>query len=150
MKYGHFDDKNREYVISTPHTPLPWINYLGQNDMFGIISNTAGGYCFYKDAKLLRSTRYRYNNIPRDFGGRYYYIKDGNTVFNPGFMPTQTELDSYECRHGLSYSTFESKKNQIRAKLTCLIPLNKNEEVHELVITNESKEKKSLKVYGTC
>ncbi|MCI2069294.1 MAG: glycosyl transferase [Bacilli bacterium] len=150
MKYGHFDDKKREYVISTPHTPLPWINYLGQNDMFGIISNTAGGYCFYKDAKLLRITRYRYNNIPRDFGGRYYYIKDGETIFNPGFMPTQTELDSYECRHGLSYSTFEGVKNQIRTKLTCFIPLNKNEEVHELVITNESKEKKNLKVYGTC
>ena len=104
MKYGYFDDARKEYVISTPKTPLPWINYLGSQDFFGLISNTAGGYCFYKDAKLLRLTRYRYNNCPMDFGGRYYYIKDGDTVWNPGWMPVKTELDSYECRPGLGYS----------------------------------------------
>ncbi len=150
MKYGHFDDINMEYVINTPYTPLPWINYLGENDMFGIISNTCGGYSFYKDAKLLRITRYRYNNVPRDMGGRYYYIKDGDSIWNPGFMPTKTPLDSYECRHGLNYSSFDSSKNQVEAKLTCFIPLHTNAEVHILKISNHSKEEKKLSVYGTC
>ena len=100
-KYGYFDDEKREYVITNPRTPLPWINYLGTNSFFRLISNTAGGYCFYKDAKLLRLTRYRYNNSPMDCGGHYFYIKDGETVWNPGWQPVQTEPDSYVCRCGL-------------------------------------------------
>ena len=94
MKYGHFDDVHQEYVITTPKTPLPWINYLGCNEFFSLISNTCGGYTFYKDAKLLRLTRYRYNNVPADINGKYLYIKDGDTVWNPGWQPTKTELDS--------------------------------------------------------
>ena len=101
MKFGYFDDEAREYVITTPRTPLPWINYLGPQDFFSLISNTGGGYSFYKDAKLLRITRYRYNDIPNDSNGKYYYINDNGTVWNPGFMPSRTELDSYECRHGM-------------------------------------------------
>ena len=81
MKFGYFDDSAREYVITTPKTPLPWINYLGTNEFFSLISNTCGGYSFYKDAKLLRLTRYRYNNVPMDNDGRYFYIKDGDTVY---------------------------------------------------------------------
>ena len=108
MKYGHFDDVHQEYVITTPKTPLPWINYLGCNEFFSLISNTCGGYTFYKDAKLLRLTRYRYNNVPTDINGKYLYIKDGDTVWNPGWQPTKTELDSYECRHGIGYSRFTS------------------------------------------
>ena len=87
MKFGFFDDQNKEYVITTPRTPLPWINYLGSKDFFSLISNTCGGYSFYKDAKLLRLTRYRYNNIPNDEGGRYFYIKEGDCVWNPGWQP---------------------------------------------------------------
>ena len=104
MKYGYFDDKAKEYVITTPHTPLPWINYLGSNDFFSLISNTCGGYSFYKDAKLMRITRYRYNNIPVDSNGKYYYINDDGVIWNPGTMPSMTETDTYECRHGLGYS----------------------------------------------
>ena len=100
MKFGHFDDDAREYVITTPRTPLPWINYLGSEAFFSLVSHTAGGYSFYKDAKLRRITRYRYNNVPADSNGRYYYIKEGSTIWNPGWQPTKTELDCYECRHG--------------------------------------------------
>src|SRR6516165_4385987 len=111
--FGHFDDDAREYVITRPDTPLPWINYLGLEEFFGIISNTAGGYCFYRDARLRRLTRYRYNNVPLDSNGRYIYIKDGNTIWNPSWKPTRTKLDNYECRHGLSYTqnTGETKKS---------------------------------------
>ena len=101
MRYGHFDDQSREYVITTPLTPLPWINYLGSQDFFSLRSNTGGGYSFYRDAKLLRLTRYRYNNCPVDNNGHYFYIQDSGTVWNPGFMPTRTPLERYSCRHGL-------------------------------------------------
>mgnify|MGYP003870259519 CR=1 FL=1 len=148
MKYGHFDDANREYVITDPKTPFPWINYLGNEEFFGLVSNTAGGYCFYKDAKFRRLTRYRYNNVPIDTGGRYYYIKDGDTVWNPGWKPTQAELDSYECRHGLSYSTFRGQKNGIRSELTTFIPLKTNAEVHKLSIENTTGEARSLKLFS--
>ena len=77
MQYGHFDSEHKEYVITTPQTPLPWINYLGCENFFSLISNTCGGYSFYKDARLLRLTRYRYNNVPLDSNGHYYYIKTG-------------------------------------------------------------------------
>ncbi len=124
MKFGYFDDQAREYVITTPETPLPWINYLGCKDFFSLISNTCGGYSFYKDAKLLRLTRYRYNNVPYDNNGKYFYIKDGDTVWNPGWQPTKRTLDSYECRHGMGYSRFTGSLNQVTASALTFVPLN--------------------------
>ena len=148
MKYGHFDDAAREYVIDTPRTPLPWINYLGSTDFFSLISNTAGGYSFYKDAKLLRLTRYRYNNCPLDNGGRYYYIKDGDTVWNPGWQPVQTELDEYSCRHGMGYTRITGVKNQIEASLLAFVPLHDSCEINRLVITNKSDSKRHLDLFS--
>ena len=148
MKYGHFDDAAREYVIDTPRTPLPWINYLGSTDFFSLISNTAGGYSFYKDAKLLRLTRYRYNNCPLDNGGRYYYIKDGDTVWNPGWQPVQTELDEYSCRHGMGYTRITGVKNQIEASLLAFVPLHDSCEINRLVITNKSDTKRHLDLFS--
>jgi cellobiose phosphorylase len=148
MKYGFFDDTNREYVITSPKTPFPWINYLGNKDFFGLISNTAGGYTFYKDAKFRRLTRYRYNNVPVDTGGRYYYIKDEECTWNPGFKPTQTELDEYECRHGLSYTRFLSKKNGLSSNLLCFIPLDYKGEVHLLKLKNETDKPKKVKLFS--
>ena len=148
MKYGYFDDANREYVITTPRTPLPWINYLGCNDFFSLVSNTCGGYSFYKDAKLLRITRYRYNDIPYDTNGKYYYIKDGDTVWNPGWKPTQTELDSYECRHGIGYSRFRSSKNGVKADLLAFVPMDATCEINSLTLTNDTDQEKQLKLFS--
>ncbi len=148
MKFGYFDDSAREYVITTPRTPLPWINYLGTNGFFSLISNTCGGYSFYKDAKLLRLTRYRYNNVPYDNNGKYYYIKDGDTIWNPGWQPTRTELDSYECRHGIGYSRFSSEKNGIKASVLAFVPVNDNCEINRLTITNNSGTEKNLKIFS--
>ncbi|WP_282037938.1 GH36-type glycosyl hydrolase domain-containing protein [Saccharicrinis aurantiacus] len=148
MRYGYFDDEAREYVVDTPLTPFPWINYLGNKDFFGLVSNTAGGYAFYKDAKFRRLTRYRYNNVPMDNGGRYYYINDNDTIWNPGFKPTQTELDSYECRHGLSYSRFISKKNGLSSNLLCFIPQDYWGEVHLLKLKNETDKPKTVKLFS--
>ena len=137
MKYGFFDDNNKEYVITTPKTPLPWINYLGCTDFFTLISNTCGGYTFYKDAKLLRMTRYRYNDTTPDTNGKYFYIKDGDTIWNPGWQPTKTELDSYECRHGIGYSKFTGAKNDIEAALTTFVPIGDPVELTKVTLTNK-------------
>ena len=144
MKFGYFDDAAREYVIQTPRTPYPWINYLGSENFFGMISNTAGGYCFYRDARLRRITRYRYNNLPVDNGGRYFYIKDGDTVWNPGWKPVKTELDHYECRHGMGYTIITGKKNGLTASQLAFVPLGLNAEVHQITLHNETDQAKDV------
>ncbi|MBR3531603.1 MAG: glycosyl transferase [Bacteroidaceae bacterium] len=146
--YGHFDDAQREYVITDPQTPWPWINYLGNEDFFSLISNTAGGYSFFKDAKFRRITRYRYNGVPMDNGGRYFYIKDGDTVWNPGWKPCKTPLDSYECRHGMNYTRITGSKNDVEASVLFFVPLKKWCEVQKLTLTNHSQEKRSLKLFS--
>ncbi len=148
MKYGYFDDLSSEYVVTTPETPLPWINYLGSQDFFRLISNTSGGYCFCKDAKLLRLTRYRYNNSPIDCGGHYYYIKDGDCIWNPGWQPVKAPLDSYRCRHGLGYSVFEASKNGLDAVQEVFVPLHERCELTRMTITNRSSEQKAIDLYS--
>jgi len=148
MKFGYFDDQNKEYVITTPKTPLPWINYLGCNEFFSLISNTCGGYSFYKDAKLLRLTRYRYNDVPTDRNGKYFYIKDGSCVWNPGWQPSKTELDSYECRHGIGYSRFTSSKNDVKAQMLTFVPMNDNCEITSLKLSNTSSGKKKITLFS--
>ena len=148
MKFGHFDDERREYVITNPRTPWPWINYLGNEDFFSLISNTAGGYSFYKDAKFRRLTRYRYNGVPMDAGGRYFYIKDGESIWNPGWKPCKTELDKYECRHGMNYTIISGEKNGLEAKALFFVPLKTHAEVTKLTLTNNSKAKKSVKLFS--
>ncbi|MEE3466835.1 MAG: glycosyl transferase [Eubacterium sp.] len=148
MKFGHFDDANKEYVITTPKTPLPWINYLGSNSFFSLISNTAGGYSFYKDAKLLRLTRYRYNNIPNDEGGRYYYIKEGNDVWSPGWQPVRADLDSYECRHGMGYTRITGCKNDLEAQVLAFVPVNDTCEINRITLTNKGSSDKDFKLFS--
>ena len=148
MKFGYFDDANKEYVITSPRTPYPWINYLGTQDFFSLISNTAGGYSFYKDARLRRITRYRYNNVPIDMGGRYFYINENGTIWNPGWSPVKTELDEYECRHGMGYTVITGKKNNLKAEVTFFVPQNYAGEVQQVVLTNESSEEKTFSFFS--
>lgn len=148
MKFGYFDDKNREYVINTPKTPYPWINYLGSQTFFSLISNTAGGYCFYKDARLRRITRFRYNEIPVDNNGRYFYINDGGEIWSPGYKPVKNKLDEYECRHGLGYTKISGQKNGLRAEVTYFVPVDADCEIHKLVLTNKGEESKKFNVYS--
>ena len=147
MQFGFFDDHRREYVITSPRTPLPWINYLGSEDFFALVSNTAGGYCFYRDARLRRLTRYRYNNCPLDQEGFHIYIKDGNTVWNPGWQPTKTQLDRYTCRHGLGYSVIEGQKNGVSAAQTLLVPQGDSCLLIRLTLKNETAAEKTLDVF---
>ncbi len=151
MKYGHFDDETREYVITRPDTPLPWINYIGCQDYFGILSATAGGYSYFRDARLRRVTRGRYNNVPMDFGGRYIYLRDdGNGDFwSPSWMPTQSKLDSFECRHGMGYSVISSKRAGIAASTRYFVPLDETLEIWQLTLTNARGEAADISVFSS-
>ncbi len=147
MKYGFFDDARKEYVITTPKTPLPWINYLGSEDFFALCSNTAGGYAFFRDARLRRLTRYRYNGCPLDQEGFHIYIKDGDSVWNPGWQPVQAELDAYRCRHGLGYTVIEGEKGAIAARQEMLVPQGDRCLLIRLTLTNRSGESRDLRVF---
>ena len=149
MRFGYFDDSHREYVITRPDTPLPWINYLGSNDYFGIISNTAGGYSFYKDARLRRLTRYRYNNVPLDTGGRYIYVRDAEGDFwSPSWQPVQAEVKNYTCRHGMGYTIIGSERKGIAASVRYFVPLNETLEVWDLTVTNKRAQAASLDLFS--
>lgn len=148
MKFGYFEDLRKEYVINTPKTPYPWINYLGNEQFFGLISNTAGGYCFYRDARLRRLTRYRYNNVPLDNGGRYFYLHDNGDYWTPGWMPVKRDLDRYECRHGLGYTTITGERNGIEVKQLAFVPLRFNGEVYRLSVKNTGTEAKTVTLFS--
>ena len=148
MNFGHFDDEKREYVITDPQTPWPWINYLGNEDFFSLISNTAGGYSFYKDAKFRRITRYRYNNVPMDSGGKYFYINDGGTVWSPGWKPCKTKLDDYSCRHGMNYTIIKGIKNGIEAEVLYFVPLKTWAEVQKVRLKNNTGQSKKIKLFS--
>jgi cellobiose phosphorylase len=151
MRYGHFDDERREYVITRPDTPLPWINYLGTEDYFGIISNTAGGYSFYRDARLRRLTRYRYNDAPLDFGGRYVYLRDdaSGDYWSPSWQPTQRDLEDYTCRHGLGYSVISSRYQGIRAETLYFVPAGETLEIWRVRVTNERDAAATLSLFSS-
>jgi cellobiose phosphorylase len=151
MRYGYFDDEHREYVITRPDTPLPWINYLGSEAYFGLISNTAGGYSFYRDARLRRITRYRYNNVPLDCGGRYIYVRDNDTgeFWSPSWQPTRHELEGYICRHGLGYTIIGSTYKGIEVQTRYFAPLGESLEIWQLTLTNRRQEPASLSIFSS-
>ena len=161
MRYGYFDDKNREYVITRPDTPLPWINYLGCQAYYGLISSTAGGYSFYRDARLRRITRYRYNNAPFDTGGRYIYLRDDEAgdapesggheapaYWSPSWRPTCTPLEDFTCRHGLGYTVIGSTYRGICAETLYFVPLDRDLEVWRLTLTNRRTGPAQLSVFS--
>src|SRR5690606_23360866 len=148
MRFGHFDDEAREYVITTPHTPYPWINYLGSEQFFSLISHQAGGYSFYRDARMRRLTRYRYNNIPTDEGGRYFYLHEDGEIWSPSYLPVKAELDAYECRHGLGYTRIRGERGGLSAEVLAFVPLNANAEIHQVTLTNHSDRTRSFTLFS--
>lgn len=148
MRFGYFDDDRREYVITTPKTPYPWINYLGSEQFFGIISHQAAGYCFYRDARLRRLLRFRYNNVPTDAGGRYFYINDGGDVWAPSYMPVKAELEAFECRHGMGYTRISGTRNGLKCSVLYFVPLGATAEVHQVTLTNEGNAPRSVKLFS--
>jgi len=148
MKFGYFDDQQKEYVITNPRTPYPWINYLGCEEFFSLISNTAGGYSFYRDARLRRITRYRYNNVPVDDGGKYFYINENGKVWSPGWKPVRTELDRYECRHGMGYTCITGELDQLEAEVLYMVPVGYHGEVQRVKLTNHSRRRRSFSLFS--
>ena len=150
MKFGYFDDTQREYVITQPDTPLPWINYLGSEAYFGIISNTAGGYSFYRDARLRRLTRYRYNNVPLDTGGRYLYLRDDDSgaYWSPSWQPVRHPLDAYTCRHGMGYTVISGTYQDIEAQTRYFVPLGETLEIWQMSVTNRRATPANLSIFS--
>ena len=150
MQYGYFDDERREYVVTQPDTPLPWMNYLGTEDHFGMISNTAGGCSFYRDARLRRLTRYRHNGAPLDLGGRYLYLRDetDGDYWSPSWQPTRSLLDAYECRHGLSYTSISSQRRGVHAEMLYFVPPGETLEVWRLRVRNDRDTRADLSVFS--
>ena len=147
MKFGYFDDLHREYVIAAPRTPLPWINYLGSEDYFALVSNTGGGYSFYRDARLRRLTRYRYNNSPLDSDGFHVYVRDGNDIWNIGWQPVKAELDSYRCRHGLGYTVLEGERNGLYASQELFVPRGDDCLLCRVRVENRSDTEKTVDLF---
>ncbi|WP_028049240.1 GH36-type glycosyl hydrolase domain-containing protein [Cellulomonas sp. URHD0024] len=148
MRYGHFDDDAREYVITTPHTPYPWINYLGSEQFFSLVSHQAGGYSFYRDAKMRRLTRYRYNNIPTDAGGRYLYVNDGGDVWTPSWLPVKADLDHFEAAHGLGYTRITGERGGLSVETLLFVPLGETAEVQRVTVTNTSSQTKTVALFS--
>ncbi len=148
MRFGHFDDSVREYVITTPRTPYPWINYLGTEEFFGLVSHLGGGYSFYRDARMRRLTRYRYNNVPTDAGGRYFYVNDGGDIWTPTWAPVQADLDHFETRHGFSYTVITGERRGVRIETTYVVPLGTTAEIHRVRVTNTGAADKSVKLFS--
>ena len=147
-QYGYFDDASLEFVITDPATPWPWINYLGTEDFFSLISGTAGGYCFCRDAKFRRITRYRYNGVPMDAGGRCFYVNDAGSVWSPGWKPCKAPLDFYECRHGMGYTRITGEKDGLRVACLYFVPLGQRCEIHRVTLTNTSAASKDFKLFS--
>ena len=147
-EYGYFDDSQREYVITDPATPWPWINYLGNEDFFSLISNTAGGYSFFRDAKFRRITRYRYNGVPMDNGGRYFYINEGGHIWSPGWKPCKTTLDWYECRHGMSYTRISGSARGLEASVLFFVPLHGHCELQKVTLRNTTSAVKKFTLFS--
>ncbi|HEV2951735.1 MAG TPA: glycosyl transferase, partial [Actinomycetota bacterium] len=149
-RFGRFDDEAREYVITRPDTPLPWINYLGSEEFFGIISNTGGGYSFFRDARLRRLTRYRYNNVPADTGGRCLYVRDAasGASWSPAWQPVRTSLEGYRCRHGLGYTVIGSRTADIETETLFFVPLGETLEIWRTRLTNHRDTAASLSLFS--
>ncbi|MCA9974952.1 MAG: glycosyl transferase, partial [Anaerolineales bacterium] len=151
MQYGYFDDEKREYVITQPDTPLPWINYLGSEEFFGLISNTGGGYTFFRDARLRRLTRFRYNGVPYDGNGRYLYLRDNanGEFWSPTWQPTRRDLQDYTCRHGLGYSKIGASYSGIHAETTYFVPLGQTLEIWRVTLHNQREQAADLSLFSS-
>ena len=150
MKYGYFDDKRREFVITRPDTPTPWINYLGCDEYCALISNTAGGYSFHRDPKDKRISRFRYNNVPVDRPGRYVYIRDEGSkdYWGATWQPVLKNKNyRYECRHGMGYTVIRSKYAGISTETSYFVPIGENHEFWALRIKNDSPKARKLKIF---
>jgi cellobiose phosphorylase len=147
-QYGYFDDTQREFVITRPDTPLPWLNMLGQDEFYGLCTQTAGGYSFWKDARLRRLTRYRYNSNPMDNDGRFLYVKQGKSVWNPGWKPVRAKLDAFECRHGLGYTRIKGRKGGVEVEQLIFVPPDENVEIWKVTVRNASRSTQKLSLFS--
>lgn len=154
MRYGHFDNEKKEYVIDNVALPASWTNYLGVKDTCVVINHTAGGYMFYKSPEYHRVTRFRGNAVPMDRPGHYVYIRDNDNgdYFSISWQPVGKPLDKaqYKCRHGLSYSIYECLYDKIKASQRMTVPMDDDVELWDVVIKNTDDKPRNLSIFSYC
>ncbi len=152
VKYGYFDDKNREYVIDKVNTPVSWTNYIGTNNMYGVFNQTAGGYILYKVPEYHRITKFRPNGVPMDFPGHYVYIRDDDSgdVWSISWQPIGKDLSiaKYVCRHGLSYSRYECEYSEIFASQKLSVAMDDPVELIDIFLRNDGNTTRNLSVFA--
>ena len=154
MRYGHFDDEAKEYVITRPDTPTSWSNYLGSTEYGAIVTNNAGGYGFYRSGARGRFLRLRFNSVPMDQPGRTFYLRDRESAdyWSASWQPVGKPLDAYEsvCRHGTAYTIIESRYAGIATETTYFVPLGQTFEYWRLKVTNESDRPRKISIFSFC
>ncbi|MBN2533921.1 MAG: hypothetical protein JXB88_13610 [Spirochaetales bacterium] len=153
MRYGSFSRDSREYIITNPKTPTPWMNYISNRTGYcGIVSQTGGGFSFYNDPRDRRITKYRYNNIPHDRPGRYFYLKNEVTkeYWSPAWQPVMKDLDFFECRHGQGYTIIHSGIDKIMHNVCYFVPPAKTREIWHLEMENTGSTSMVLSLYSYC
>ena len=154
MRYGHFDNEKREYVIDRVDLPTSWTNYLGVKDTCVVVNHTAGGYMFYKTPEYHRVTRFRGNSVPMDRPGHYVYVRDNDNgdYFSISWQPVGKPLDKakYKCRHGLSYSVYECEYDKLKASQKLCVPIEDDDELWDVVIENTDNKPRNLSIFSYC
>lgn len=154
MRYGHFDNEKREYVIDRVDLPTSWTNYLGVKDTCVVVNHTAGGYMFYKTPEYHRVTRFRGNSVPMDRPGHYVYVRDNDNgdYFSISWQPVGKPLDKakYKCRHGLSYSVYECEYDKLKASQKLCVPIEDDVELWDVVIENTDNKPRNLSIFSYC
>ncbi|MBQ2529827.1 MAG: N,N'-diacetylchitobiose phosphorylase, partial [Treponema sp.] len=154
MNYGYFDDEKKEYVVTRPDTPQSWSNYLGSTEYGAVITNNAGGYGFYKSGARGRFMRLRFNAVPMDQPGRYFYIRDNENkdYWSASWQPVGKPLDQFksECRHGTAYTKITSEYSGIKSEATYYVPLGQIFEYWRLKLTNQSQKTRKLSAFSYC
>ena len=152
MRYGSFDNENREYVIERPDIPVSWTNYIGVRDLCAVISHNAGGYSFYQSAEHHRVTRFRQNGVPLDRPGHYVYVRDDESgdYWSISWQPVGRDLSraSYQVRHGLSYSRFICETEGIQSEQLIFIPVDDDVELWDVHLMNTSDKPRQLSVFS--
>ncbi len=147
--YGHFSEDGKEFVITRPDTPAPWVNYISNGRYTGLVTNAGGGYSYWMDPRDSRITRWRYNSLPWDRPGRYVYVReDDGDYWSLSWQPTPKELDFYECRHGMGYTSITTERRGLRGELTYFVPQDDDLEIWLIKLENRTQHTRKLDLFS--
>ena len=147
-KYGYFTQDGKEYVITRPDTPRPWINVISNGDYGTVISQTGSGYSFRGNSNLCRINTWLQDLIKDDYG-KFVYIRDNGSgkIWSCGWKPTHPKFASYEVRHGIGYTVIRNRINGIETEMLQFVPANEPAEIWKVTLQNKTNKKKALSLF---